>query len=883
METSIFKYILRYSAPQQIILTVIAAASFPFLYAFYELPKQIVNGAIQAENAVFPIEIAGLEFGQIDYLFLLSGLFLVLVAINQAFKYSINVYRGRTGERMLRRLRYDLYARVLRFPLPQFRRTSQGEVIQMITAEVEPLGGFIGDAFSLPAFQGGTLLVILAFLMWQNPYMAGAAVALYPLQFYLIPKLQRRVNLLGKERVRLVRRLSDRIGETISGIQEIHAHGTAAHELADFSKRLGGIFEVRLKIYIWKFIIKFINNTINQIGPFCFYSIGGYLVIEGELEIGTLMAAIAAHKDLAAPWKELLSYYQRREDARIKFEQVIEQFQPAGMMDEALQLEAPEEIAPFTGEVAAANVALGDDSGATLLDGASFVFDVDTHVAIVGVGGSGKGELGLLLARLMVPDSGTLTIAGNRASGMPEAVAGRRIGYVGSGAHLFASTVRENLFYGLRHRPQDKPHYSGEDEKYWRDWFHEAAAAGNSTDDLNAEWVDYAAAGAADAGELNRRAFDVLAMVDMGRDIYEMGLRGAISADQRENLTGRLLEARAVFRRRLSDPQIAALVESLDVEVYNDNSTLGENLLFGTPVGDAFDMDRLAENPYVLDILDKERFTDDLIEIGRQVAATMVELFSDLPPGHEFFEQYSFIGSDDLPEYQTLLARVARDGVQELRGEERTMLLSLPFRISQTRHRLGLIDDALKARILSARRRFAENLPADLRGAVEFFDAGRLNTAASVQDNILFGKLAYGQAHGAERVGKLIAEVIDELNLRPVVMEIGMDFQVGIGGARLSQSQRQKLAIARAVLKRPDILILNEATTSLDGASQAKIMENLKAEFAGRGLIWVLSNARLADSFDHVLVMRNGKVVAQGPFGELDKEDSDLRELIVSE
>ncbi len=53
-------------------------------------------------------------------------MFLVLIFINQGFKYVINVSRGLTGERMLRRLRYELYARVLRFPLPAFRKKSLG-------------------------------------------------------------------------------------------------------------------------------------------------------------------------------------------------------------------------------------------------------------------------------------------------------------------------------------------------------------------------------------------------------------------------------------------------------------------------------------------------------------------------------------------------------------------------------------------------------------------------------------------------------------------------------------------------------------------------------------------------------------------------------------
>ncbi|NBT30056.1 MAG: hypothetical protein EBT18_11365, partial [Gammaproteobacteria bacterium] len=46
----------------------------------------------------------------------------------------------------------------------------------------------------------------------------------------------------------------------------------------------GAIYDVRLQIYIWKFIIKFLNNSINQLGPFCFYAIGGWLVIQGDLE-----------------------------------------------------------------------------------------------------------------------------------------------------------------------------------------------------------------------------------------------------------------------------------------------------------------------------------------------------------------------------------------------------------------------------------------------------------------------------------------------------------------------------------------------------------------------------------------------------------------------
>ena len=867
MENSIYRYVIRHSLRAQITLTVLAVASFPFLYAFYELPKQIVNRVIQGDTGDFPAVVFDISLSQFEYLFLLCGGFLLLVIANQAFKYVINVLAGRTGERMLRRLRYDLYSRVLRFPLPHFRRLSPGEIITMITAEVEPLGGFIGDAFKLPVFQGGYLLVILAFLLVQNWVMAAAAVALYPLQFYVVPKLQRRVNAFAKERVRLVRRLSDRIGETVSGIQEIRGNDTSAYERAAMSAALGEIYTVRLRIFIWKFVIKFLNNSINHLGPFCFYSIGGYFVIEGRLEIGTLMAAIAAHKDLAAPWKELLNYYQRREDARIKYEQVTTQFSPPDMLDESLQLGPPPAGARVSGELAASGLSLRDDTGTSFLEGVSLTLPVDTRAAVVGAPGSGREELALVLVRLMNPTSGALTIGGERADRLHEGVIGRQLAFVGPQAFLFNATVRDNLLYGLKHEPHPG-------ERADPRWAAEAAVAGNSTDDVKGDWIDHEALG----GDALARLLEVLATVELDGDVFDFGLRGTVDASG--DLRERLLRARRAFRERLSDPAIAALVESFDSSRYNDNATVGENLLFGTPVGGGFDMERLAENPWVMEVLEAEGLVPLLLKAGRTVAATMLELFSGLPPGHSAFERFSFIDADDLPELQAVLDRAAQDGVDGLAGEDRRRLLSLPFLLQPARHRLGVIDTDLRTRLLAARRRFAANLPESLRDRIQFFDAERYNAAASIQDNILFGKVAYGQARAAERVKELMTEVIDELDLRSSVIEAGLEFPVGIGGGRLGSVQRQKVGLARAILRRPDVLVLSDATAGLDGGTHGRIAGNLFRELAGRGIIWSLHRADLARSFDQVVVMESGRVAESGSFEELDRDGSALRELL---
>ena len=111
-------------------------------------------------------------------------------------------------------------------------------------------------------------------------------------------------------------------------------------------------------------------------------------------------------------------------------------------------------------------------------------------------------------------------------------------------------------------------------------------------------------------------------------------------------------------------------------------------------------------------------------------------------------------------------------------------------------------------------------------------------------------------------------------------MEVGLDYNVGVGGKRLSATQRQKLAIARAILKQPDVLILNEATAAMDNLTQNRIMEQVFAARQGKGLIWTLPQAANPERFDKILIMRNGQIVEQGSFAELDRPESALAEVV---
>jgi len=153
------------------------------------------------------------------------------------------------------------------------------------------------------------------------------------IQLVLIPRLRQRLLTLGRERQVSARQLAGRVTEIVEGIETVHAFDTSNYERADIAQRLARLFRIRFDIYSWKFKIKFLNNFLAQITPFLFYLFGGYLAISGRLDVGQLVAVIAAYKELPAPLKALIDWDLSKQDVEIKYEQLLEQFDVDELID----------------------------------------------------------------------------------------------------------------------------------------------------------------------------------------------------------------------------------------------------------------------------------------------------------------------------------------------------------------------------------------------------------------------------------------------------------------------------------------------------------------------------------------------------------------------
>src|SRR5262245_45666207 len=779
METNLYRYIVRRSLKQQLVLIAIIFGLALLNPWMLSLTKQIINKAIGK--------------GDLNLLVELCALYLGAVLASGGLKYVRQNLEGLISERMLRNLRSELYERILRFPLPHFRNTSTGQLVAMILGEVEDLGNFFGEALSVPAFQGSMLLGTLGFMVYQNPVLAVAALVLFPVQVYFVRKLQRRVTQLSRERVRLVRRLSDKIQESVGGIQEIYANDTVAYEATGFRSQLQSIFVVRLRIYNLKYLVKWINNFLEKFGVFVLLLIGGWLIVSrpGSFDVGGLVAFLQAYNQLNEPWRELINYFQQKENARVKYEQVIANFDPPGLRQEfGLEERLPAAVPELSGayDLRSATVVL--DGSSRALDQLQLSLQAQQHVAVVGTAGSGKTTLAMLLARLYAYN-GTVLLDSIELAQLPSLIAGRQIAYVGSEPRLFTGTVMENLVYGLRHRP--------------------AGASGADPAPVPAaadEWLGLTPVGAADRASLVASVLEATRLVGLEDDLFVFGLRTTIDPARRPEIASRLLTARRLVAERFERAGGEPVVEFFDRDRFAAYASIGENILFGQSSLPVLALDRLAENTHFRKVIAEVGLREDLLRLGAEIAREMVEIFRDIAPDNELFANFSLIAASELPEYARLTSRLERAGAETLPPPDQERLITLSLRLIPARHRLGRIDDAVREKVVAARRRFAETLPPAIAEGFAPYDRERYFAGGALLENVLFGKVLATSSQAVKKVNAVVEQVIVEHGLREVVLEAGLEFPVGLAGSRLSSAQRQRVALARALLKRPHILIL---------------------------------------------------------------------------
>ena len=288
---NVYRYVLSTSALHQLALLALTAGVALLEVAPLELQRRIVNDLVKHRPYSWVVGLCAVYAG--------------VVIVQGSAKLGLNIYRGWVGEQAKRDLRHRVHTVVETPSTASPAAEAQGIVISMIVAEVEPIGGFVGESVSEPLLQGGIMASVLAYLIHIDPWMALAAIGLFVPQLIFVPLLQSAVNRRTGARIRVLRQL---------GIAMIDRDDDAEDE-----RRIDQAFALDMGIFKIKFTMNFLMNLCNHLQRVSALLVGGWWVYTNHLEIGGVVAFISGIGRLNDPWGDLVNYFRDLNVTQVKY------------------------------------------------------------------------------------------------------------------------------------------------------------------------------------------------------------------------------------------------------------------------------------------------------------------------------------------------------------------------------------------------------------------------------------------------------------------------------------------------------------------------------------------------------------------------------------
>jgi ABC-type bacteriocin/lantibiotic exporter with double-glycine peptidase domain len=824
-QISLFHWVFEGNLKLQIILLLVIILIVFARVVPLEVQKRIINDSIALKN--------------FDGLLVYSAIYIVAITAAGGLKLAINYLQALIGENVINTMRKEVYAHILSLPLGFFRTTQPGMVVSSLMTELSTAGSFAGMAFAVPVTNILTLLAFAGYLLWLNTKLATVTLLLYPVIVFILPVLQKKANSANKKRVDLSRKTSSQIAESISGIHEVQVHGAFAEENRKFGHLTDQLKQIRIRWSLFRFAIKTANNYFVGLGPFIIFIFGGYLIMNGQLELGAMVAFLSAQEKLFDPWKELIDFYQTYQDASVQYYRTMNYFDALPEFPIELNPAPPQKL---TGGIQVQGLSFQTSDGHRLLTDITFSLKPGEHLAVVGFSGSGKSTLIQCIGKMYAYSQGSIKIDGIELSSLSKQEVIENIGYVSQNPFIFTSTIRENLLYARQAiAPPSTP--------------------GNATEVV----------------ELDRMIL-VLQQVGLFVDVMRFGLESTIASDDTKTMET-IIRIRKKLREKFGD-KLKKSVEFYSRDTYHHNSSVGENIIFGSSTNPNFGQHLLPENKNFLIFLRQENLHLPLLQLGETLAAEAVDLFSGLESMDMFFEK-SPVSAENLTKCEKIVKALKSRTLEQLPDQDQTLLLSIALAFTPGIHSMTSLPETLQDKILQARVRFPDWCNSIKTGLFDFYCETSYLPNQSILNNIFFGKIRPGLPGAQENINQSITHLLIEEDYLEKIAKIGMDFNVGNMGDKLSGGQRQKLAIARVLLKQPKIILMDEATSALDNKSQTRIQRLMTTRWKDkRTVIAVVHRLDIIENFDKIAVTKNGKLIEFGTYQALIERKGALHELI---
>jgi ATP-binding cassette, subfamily B, bacterial len=289
----------------------------------------------------------------------------------------------------------------------------------------------------------GFLIGAVAMMLWLNWRLFLVGVVLIPACVYSFVRYQRILTALTKRLRERSADLGSFFVDSIMGMRVVVSLNAKDHEAARFKERNDAFVKTMLDVQIASFMTGALPGTILTLATASVFLYGGWMIIDGSMTIGTLVAFMAYHTRLLSPVQNLMSLTSNLASARVSLGRIFELFDTPAEVVETVDA-AP--LGCVEGTIRLDGVSIRHDRAAVLED-VSFEIPAGCFCAILGPSGVGKSTLADLLVRYLDPDCGRILIDGVDLRSVRLADLRDQVMLVDQSPYLFNASIAENISY----------------------------------------------------------------------------------------------------------------------------------------------------------------------------------------------------------------------------------------------------------------------------------------------------------------------------------------------------------------------------------------------------------------------------------------------------
>lgn len=392
--------------------------------------------------------LAGTASGHLLRTVLLMLAVYVLYCLGQLLQ---NLISARLSQNIVRRMREELFGKIVDLPVQYLDTHSHGDVMSRMTNDVENISTTVSQ--SLPSLFSGVLTILgtAAIMLWYCWQLALLSLVTVILTVLATKLLSGKVRTYSRRRQALLGQLNGTVEEMVAGYRTVVAYNRQDKTTEEFCSTADSLTREGIKTDVCSGVMGPIMNAIGNIGFVIIAAFGGYFSIHGLISVGVISAFIVYAKQFSRPINEIAQVYGQLQTAIAGAERVF------SVLDEADEDKSGEPIAQDSAKtVTFEGVNFSYAPQHPVIRDFSLTVPSGKKVALVGATGSGKTTIVNLLLRFYDIDSGAIRINGQNIQNISRGSLRRDIAIVLQDTVLFSDTIRQNLLYGRDGATEDE-------------------------------------------------------------------------------------------------------------------------------------------------------------------------------------------------------------------------------------------------------------------------------------------------------------------------------------------------------------------------------------------------------------------------------------------